>query len=406
MIQIFLSYAREDYATVRQLYNRLRAAGYKPWMDKVDLPKGADFVKAIPKVLRESALFIVCLSQNSVEKRSFIQKEINLALDEWEQKLDDDLYIFPVRLEACKAPDRISKFNWTDLFGDEEEDEWNALLQALCTQAERLGKAPSPASATKLEPREQKPERTKTPPVTKVEAKPDRIVIPKSFPETINGVPLEMILVPAGKFTMGSTEDDDEKPPHEVTLPGFYIGKYQITQAQWKAVMGDKLKPYFKGEDLPMESISWNDAREFCQKLSRMTGKTYRLPSEAEWEYACRAGTTSDYAGKLDEMAWYIQNSDSKTHPVGKKKPNAFGLFDMHGNVWEWYEDLWHENYDGAPTNGAAWTGGGNSKSRVVRGGSWNDFGNGCRSANRSDNDPGDRGNIIGVRVVVGARTL
>ena len=138
MVQIFISYAREDYQVVRQLYDRLQAAGYKPWMDKVDLPKGADFAKAIPKVLRESDLFIVCLSPRSVEKRSFIQREINLALDAWEQKLEDDLYIFPVRLEACKAPERISKFNWTDLFGDEHEEEWNALLQALNAQAQRL----------------------------------------------------------------------------------------------------------------------------------------------------------------------------------------------------------------------------------------------------------------------------
>ncbi len=200
--QIFISYAREDYASVRQLYDRLKGAGYKPWMDKVDLSKGADFAKAIPKVLRESDLFIVCLSSRSVSKRSFIQRKINLALDIWEEKLDDDLFIFPVRLEACIAPDRISGFNWTDLFGDEHEDEWQALLAALSTQAERLGKPLTPKSTE----------------------------LPKSIIEDLNGVPLDMILVPAGKFTMGSDKDDAEKPPHEVSVSSFYMGKFQVTQ--------------------------------------------------------------------------------------------------------------------------------------------------------------------------------
>ncbi len=243
-----------------------------------------------------------------------------------------------------------------------------------------------------------------------------------------------MILVPAGKFTMGGDKYDDEKPPHEVSVPSFYIGKYQITQAQWKALMGEEVAPYFSGNDLPMERVSWEDAQAFCEKLQAKTGKPFRLPSEAEWEYACRAGTTGDYAGNLDEMAWYGNNSGKKildasniwvnevqrdwekykkrilnngcqTHPVGQKKPNAFGLYDMHGNVWEWCEDVWHENYNGAPKDGTAWTDGGNSNYRVLRGGSWNDIDANCRSAFRYHNAPGDRFNNFGFRVVVSART-
>jgi formylglycine-generating enzyme required for sulfatase activity len=391
--QIFISYAREDYASVRQLYDRLKGAGYKPWMDKVDLPKGADFAKAIPKVLRESDLFIVCLSTHSVNKRSFIQREINLALDILEEKLGDDLYIFPVRLEACVAPDRISKFNWTDLFGDEHEEEWQALLAALSAQAERLGKA----TATP-------PQAVIAAPLAPTPAQPEPVLLPKPYIENLNGVPLEMILVPAGKFTMGSDKRDDEKPPHEVIVPSFYIGKFQITQKQWQAVMG-KNPSHFKGDELPVEGVSWHDAQAFCEKLRVMTGKAYRLPSEAEWEYACRAGTTGNYAGKLDEMAWYRGNSENQTHPVGQKKPNAFGLYDMHGNVWEWCEDVWRENYNGAPTDGSAWTDGGNQDRRVLRGGSWGLNDNYCRSAYRSVNAPGVINVRFGYRVVVSAGT-
>jgi formylglycine-generating enzyme required for sulfatase activity len=245
------------------------------------------------------------------------------------------------------------------------------------------------------------------PPQPEKKAPPRKQV--ESFPDNLNGVPLEMIFVPGGSFKMGSAEGvgyDDERPQHDVNVPGFYIGKFQITQAQWEAVMG-KNPSYFKGDPaLPVENISWNDAKEFCEKLAKMTGKAYRLPSEAEWEYACRAGTTGDHAGELDVMAWYSKNSGSKTHPVGQKHPNAFGLYDMHGNVWEWCEDVWHSDYKGAPTDGSAWLSGGDSSYRVVRGGSWNNDEDNCRSARRLRIEPGDRINNLGVRVVVSARTL
>jgi formylglycine-generating enzyme required for sulfatase activity len=257
---------------------------------------------------------------------------------------------------------------------------------------------------------EVKPPAEKQAPAEVVERKPDRVILPKHYVEALNGVPLEMVLVPAGKFMMGGDKFDDEKPIHEVSVPSFYIGKFQITQKQWQAVMGttiqqqrDKASKAWplrgEGADYPMYYVSWHEAQAFCEKLRTLSGKAYRLPSEAEWEYACRAGTTGDYAGKLEEMGWYGNNSGrtvidalaiwrevnqewtkyderltqngNKTHLVGQKQPNDFGLFDMHGNVWEWCEDVWHGNYDKAPTNGSAWTDGGNSDSRVVRGGAW-----------------------------------
>ena len=281
MIRIFLSYAREDYAAVKKLYERLKSAGYQPWMDKVDLLKGDDFSKAIPKVIRETDFFIVCLSTRSVVKRSFVQREIKLALDLFQDKLASDLFIFPVRLEECETPDHISNFNWTDLFGAEADDEWEALLRSLHEGARRLGK---PLITAKV-----------------VEEKIRIAPRFESYTEDLgNGVKLEMVAIPGGTFMMGASEAekvyDDEMPQHQVTLSEFYLGKYQVTQAQWEAVMGNN-PSYFKGANLPVERVSWEDAQEFCQKLSQRTKKTYRLPTEAEWEYACRAGTRGVYAG-------------------------------------------------------------------------------------------------------------
>jgi formylglycine-generating enzyme required for sulfatase activity len=206
----------------------------------------------------------------------------------------------------------------------------------------------------------------------------------EAFTENLNGVELKMVRVPGGAFLMGSPPNEegrygDEDPQHRVTVPSFYIGKHEVTHAQWRMVAGlpkvfvdlDPDPAHFKGDDLPVERVSYWEAREFCTRLSRLTGKTCRLPSEAEWEYACRAGTTGAYAGNLDAMAWYSNNSGGGTHPVGQKQPNAFGLYDMRGNVWEWCEDVWHSDYNRAPTDGSAWLSGEDSSSRTLRGGSW-----------------------------------
>jgi formylglycine-generating enzyme required for sulfatase activity len=226
-----------------------------------------------------------------------------------------------------------------------------------------------------------------------------------------NGVTLEMISIPKGAFLMGSPEgqgDESEKPQHPVTVSSFSIGKYPVTQAQWQAVMGNNPSE-FKGENNPVEQVSWEEAVQFCQKLSEQTGKAYRLPSEAEWEYACRAGTTTQYSfgddeGLLEQYAWYDKNSEGKTHPVGEKKPNEWGLHDLHGNVWEWCQDKWHQNYKDAPGDGRAWEEG-KSDNRLLRGGSWFYDGWFCRSANRYNFAPGVRYYYLGIRVVVSART-
>jgi eukaryotic-like serine/threonine-protein kinase len=220
-------------------------------------------------------------------------------------------------------------------------------------------------------------------------------------PSLRNSIGMEFVLVPAGKFMMGSNAYDSEKPIHEVTISAaFYMGKYQVTQGEWTAVMGNN-PSRFKGDDrLPVERVSWDDCQEFITRLNaRKDGYAYRLPSEAEWEYACRAGTTGEYAGELDEMAWYGEDSGLKTHPVGEKNANAWGLHDMHGNVWEWCQDRYHENYNGVPTDGRAWEQG-SDNGRVVRGGSWYSRADICRAAVRGYYAPALRSNGYGFRLV------
>jgi formylglycine-generating enzyme required for sulfatase activity len=246
-----------------------------------------------------------------------------------------------------------------------------------------------------------------------------------SFTEDLGkGVKLEMIAIPGGTFLMGSPENEAERlsyesPQHQVTVPSFFIGKYQLTQAQYQAIMGVNPSS-FKGNNRPVENVSWDDAVTFCKKLNQKTGKNYRLPSEAEWEYACRAGTkTPFYFG--DNITTDLVNYDGnysyksaakgkyrqQTTDVGTFPPNPFGLYDMHGNVWEWCEDDWHKNYINAPTDGSAW----NSRSgshKLLRGGSWHYVPADCRSAFRFNGFLDSDNNLIGFRVVCSgaARTL
>jgi formylglycine-generating enzyme required for sulfatase activity len=270
------------------------------------------------------------------------------------------------------------------------------------------------------------------------------------FAEPLPGILklLNMVFIPGGTFLMGSPEDEkgrsnNESPQHSVTVPSFFISEFLITQAQWAVVA--KMQPFtiklemnparFKDNDRPVETISWFDAVEFCQRLSRQTRRTYRLPSDAEWEYACRAGTTTPFhCGETitTDLANYDNNTEirwdgepdadlanydnkteirldgepkviylAKTTPVDTFSPNAFGLYDMHGNVWEWCLDHGHENYEGAPIDGSAWIDKYNNSSRIVRGGAFADKSYNCRSAVRDYfYTPSNRYSYIGFRVV------
>jgi formylglycine-generating enzyme required for sulfatase activity len=220
-----------------------------------------------------------------------------------------------------------------------------------------------------------------------------------------NGVKLELVKVMAGNFNMGSNEINNAKPIHRVNLREFLIGKYPITQTQYQSVMGVNPST-FKGSQNPVEQVSCGDAFKFCEELSKRIGQKVKLPTEAQWEYACRAGSTGQYCfgddvSKLGNYAWYDGNAGRGTHPVGEKLANSWGLNDMHGNVWEWCEDVCHESYNGAPSDGSAWLTGGKQNIRTLRGGSWADNFFDCRSAKRYSYDADDRFGNFGFRVVV-----
>ncbi|MBF2016850.1 MAG: SUMF1/EgtB/PvdO family nonheme iron enzyme [Rivularia sp. T60_A2020_040] len=239
-------------------------------------------------------------------------------------------------------------------------------------------------------------------------------------------VTLEMVSIPGGSFIMGSPRNEgntDEFPQHIVTLKPFFMGKYPVTQAQWKAVaslpqVNRCLNPNpskFKGANLPVENVSWYEVQEFCARLGEKTGREYRLPSEAEWEYACRAATSTPFHfGKSLNAQLVNCNIDNyhpieaiakhykQTTPVGSfAVANDFGLYDMHGQVWEWCADSWHKNYYDAPTDGIAWDFGGDVHRRVLRGGSWSFSPESCRSASRSWNEPEGGLRICGFRLAL-----
>lgn len=259
-------------------------------------------------------------------------------------------------------------------------------------------------------------------------------------PQISNRLGMELVWIPSGKFLMGSSESEvdavtknakqydskadrkwfiRETPQHSVIIQkGFYLGKYEVTQGQWKTVM-KKNPSYFKGDCLPVDSVSWGDAQKFLQRLNASNdGYTYRLPTEAEWEYACRAGTTTPFAfGETITSETVVHNANYpfetvdkdfpfesnlnslSSKPVGKSRPNAWEVYDMHGNLLEWCQDRAHDNYLGAPSNESAWESG-TDKRRILRGGAWDSFAYGCRSAMRYRFAPETHSFNVGFRVV------
>ena len=368
MFDIFLAHNTADKPKVRAIAEQLKRRGLKPWLDEEQIAPGRSFQEEIQKVIplvQSAAIFIGLegLGKWQVwELRSLIR-----------QCVEKDIPIIPVLLPGVDGiPERfrfLKEFNWVSF---EKIDDAAALYRL---EWGITGIKPSVQSSKE----EVKISANVTPNRSHSQA--------QYFTENLGkGITLDMVYIPVGTFMMGSPEgegENNEKPQHEVTVQAFYMGKYPITQAQYQQVMG-KNPSNFQGNERPVETVSWDDAVEFCQRLSQQTGTEYRLPSEAEWEYACRAGTTTKYYFGDDitsDLANYSGNVDETT-AVGKYPPNAFGLYDMHGNVWEWCQDDWHGDYKNAPTDGSAWVSGENS-TKVLRGGSWVNLPGYCRSASR-----------------------
>src|SRR5262249_10029809 len=241
-------------------------------------------------------------------------------------------------------------------------------------------------------------------PVTPASGLPPGLSAPEGT-TFVNSIGVVFVLIPAGEFIMGSNDGDyDERPVHQVRISQpFYLGKYEVTQEQWQAVMGRNPSHFTGDPTLPVEQISWEEVQTFVRALNTREGGTaYRLPTEAEWAYAARAGSTTPYsfgnkASKLKDYAWYGDNAEGRTHPVGQRKPNAWGLYDMHGNVWEWVQD-WYGPYEVDEVTDPQGPSG--DSYRVYRGGGWGTFAGNCRSSERNFDAPDTRLAGLGFRVL------
>ena len=267
-----------------------------------------------------------------------------------------------------------------------------------------------------------KPAVTKPKPAAKPKAKPKAKPAPRrnsthhssstsstvSLSAELNKLINNMVYVSGGTFTMGATSeqssdaDSDEKPTHNVTLSSYYICKYEVTQALWRTVIGSN-PSNFKGDNLPVECVSWDDCQTFINRLNSYTGRNFRLPTEAEWEFAARGGNYSrhyKYSGSnyIGDVAWYTDNSGGRTHPVGTKQANELGLYDMSGNVWEWCSD-WYGSYSSYSQSNP--TGPNSGSFRISRGGCWGIIARCCRSSLRNYHMPDNSGDFLGLRLVL-----
>jgi formylglycine-generating enzyme required for sulfatase activity len=461
--RIFISYSHRDEEWKDLLVEHLGVLGdqVRAWNDR-DIQPGDDWKAEIERELNAARVAVLLVSVDFLRSRFVRRDEIPVLLRRREQ---EGLRIVPVILRPCawRNVDWLSRLQVRPRggqallmhdkgrvaieaeFASLAEDVSNWLQRAPEVRAKPPVTAPTvPASAPAARAEPPTPLPPPQAPASLAQRRQfefETVTLDLHGRELVarrgeavgwaeplaEGVALEMIELPGGRYERGAADDevgayDDERPQHAVRVAGFAIGRFAITQAQWRVVAGwrkiklalDADPADFKGDERPVEQVSWHDAVEFCARLSARTGRLYRLPSEAEWEYAARAGTTSPFAfGETITPA--IVNYDGNhpyagaekgryregTTPVGHLGvANAFGLFDMHGNVWEWCQDLWHESYRGAPSDGRVWEQGGDTAYRVLRGGSWINYARLCRSADRVRLAPDDRIRNVGVRVV------
>lgn len=435
---VFISYSRKDTATADQICEALDKAGITYFIDRQGIAGGMEFITVIAKAIRESKVFLFLASENSYVS-NFTIKEINYAFNKGKT-------MYPYIIDDSKLPEDLelafSDINWRMmrehpiesvlvldlllLMGREarqtEEKQFadEQRLEEERRRAEEEKRREKEKRRAEEEARKWAEEEAKKREEERKRAEEELRLATSDLEFTVNGVTFKMIYVESGTFQMGATPEqgseaaDNEKPVHPVKLSNYHIGETPVTQALWKAVMGSNPSG-FKGDNLPVDFVSWNDCQEFIQKLNRLTDKTFRLPTEAEWEYAARGGKCHSpykYAGSdsIDEVAWYWKNSGDKylagtdndrrdnvktmldnhckAHPVKTKKPNALGIYDMSGNVWECCQDRYGA-YSGSkqtdpkgPSEGLL---------RVLRGGSWFFYARDCRVSSRFISTPDSR---------------
>jgi len=400
MVKIFLSYRREDSKWPTQwIYNDL-ADHFGPESVAFDIdtiPLGTDFREYLNQEVSKCDILLAVigdqwleiLNQRLDQPNDFVRIEIQAALKR-------EIPVVPILVGSKSVPSEkelppdLAKLSYKQATEVRAGADLHSHLKRLVNGLDRLFTNRKVGKELKQRHVDEELKHEKSP------------------KKLTNRIGMEFIFMPSGSFTMGSsTGNGDEEPPHEVKISQFfYLQTTQVTQGQWKEVMEDN-PSHFKdcGADCPVENVSWDDAQRFIQKLNEKEGTDrQRLPTEAEWECACRAGTTNvfsfgDDMSQLGEYVWFADNSQSKTHPVGTRKPNPWGLYDMHGNVYEWVEDDYHDNYKNAPDDGSSWVDDPRGTLRVIRGGSWYNDAQYCRSANRYSIPPNLRLNFLGFRL-------
>jgi formylglycine-generating enzyme required for sulfatase activity len=429
---IFLAHAHEDKPQVRKLYADLQARGLDPWLDEKDLVGGQIWKVEIPKAIRRADVFLACLSKRSVGKRGFVQQELREALSAYGERPADSVYIIPVRFDDCAVPHlqtpdhglSLQDIHWVDLWQDGGFDRLvSAIEHALGVVASPTGARDEARAAiipignlTEHQPAQEAPKEAGSLPTPGT-----------AFRDIDEPWCPELVVIPPGEFMMGSTEAErqwavehgadpewleNEKPRHLVKIGySLAVGRFPVTFEEYDRFADATKRERPVDNDWgrgrrPVLYMSWHDAAAYCGWLTRETSQEYRLLTEAEWEYACRAGTATRFWWGDEitpENANYGRNV-GKTSEVGNYPENPFGLYDMHGNVWEWVEDHWSASYIGAPDDGSAVpTEGDGDTRRAMRGGSWFVPPGDLRSALRSANwDVVQDGNF-GFRI---ARTL
>jgi formylglycine-generating enzyme required for sulfatase activity len=414
-------------------FGQIQAANLIKWTGEINDPEFKKLLIAIESILGSSPRHIKEKEQSEQEerKRNEAQKEAERAAEEERQREQE--------VEKRRAEEKrrlVEEQEQAEVARKAEEEHKRKEIEARRTaEIEHNRKEADEQVLARIAQAGKKPELRSL--ITVI----DRLVSKRKIEEQIknkdtNDIGIKFVLIEPGTFLMGrrmsieeisdrydsspyrfstyfvsnfnEKRNDPEKPRHGVEIDQpFYLQTTPITQRQWQRIMGSN-PSNFKActEDCPVVNVSWEDTKEYIEKLHQIEKtEKYRLPSESEWEYACRAGSMTefyfdDYPERLKEFAWYSVNSKKKIHPVGEKEPNAWGLFDMHGNVWEWLEDDWHDNYEGAPEDDAsAWIDNPRRQVRVMRGGSYEDDSSNCRSASRKYSLPYERSRSVGFRL-------